>query len=123
MSHPISISPTERVVHARRRMLDEDIGRMPVIDDMQLIGIITESNIARAMRAFRDLVPGRQHDGRIKNLIVGDIMSVNVKFVRTDTPLSGVINLMLKEDIGGVPVLNLRDELVGMITRRGIIRC
>ncbi|MCD5409228.1 MAG: CBS domain-containing protein [Methanocellales archaeon] len=122
MSHPISISPTERVVHARRRMLDEDIGRMPVIEDMQLVGIIAESDIARAMRAFRELVPGHQQNSRIKNLIVGDIMSVNVKFVRTDTPLSEAIDLMLKEDVGGVPILNFKDELVGMVTRRDIIR-
>ncbi|ATZ61312.2 MAG: CBS domain-containing protein [Methanosarcinales archaeon Met12] len=122
MSDPISVSPSERVVHVRRRMLDEDIGRMLVIEDMQLVGIITESDIARAMRTFRDLVPGHQQDSRIKNLLVSDIMSVNVKFIRTDTPLSDAIDLMLKENIGGLPVLNIRDGLVGMVTRRDIIR-
>jgi len=29
---------------------------------------------------------------------------------------------MLDKNIGGVPVLNLNDELVGIVSRRGIIR-
>jgi len=33
-----------------------------------------------------------------------------------------VISTLLKENIGGVPVLNLKDELVGIVSRRGIIR-
>jgi CBS domain-containing protein len=122
MKEPIITSPSERVAHVWRRMLDEDIGRMPVIENSQLVGIITESDIARAMEAFRHLVPGHQQDSRIRNLVVGDVMSVNVKFVLTNTPVSEVIGLMLKEDICGVPVLNDRDELVGIITRRDVIR-
>ncbi|MDP2844634.1 MAG: CBS domain-containing protein, partial [Candidatus Methanoperedens sp.] len=42
--------------------------------------------------------------------------------VRTNTPIPEVISLILNENIGGVPVLNLNDEMVGVISRRGIIR-
>ncbi|MBU4222051.1 MAG: CBS domain-containing protein, partial [Euryarchaeota archaeon] len=42
--------------------------------------------------------------------------------VRTNTPISEVVSLILKENIGGVPVLNLRDEMVGVISRRAIIK-
>ncbi|MDI6902996.1 MAG: CBS domain-containing protein [Methanocellales archaeon] len=121
MNAPITASPNDRVVHVRRRMLDEDIGRMPVVDEGQLVGMITERDIARAMRAFRDIVPEKHQDSRIKNLIVGDVMAMNVKTVRTNAPLADVIDVMLREDIGGVPVLNLKDDLVGIITRRDII--
>jgi len=122
MKEPISVSPGDRVAHARRVMLDNDIGRLPVVENTDLVGIITERDVARAMKNFRALVPDNQQDERIRNLIVGDIMKRNVKFVRTNTTISEVISLMLKENIGGVPVLNLRDELVGVISRRGIIR-
>lgn len=122
MKEPISVSPADRVSHARRIMLDNDIGRLPVIENSDVVGIITERDVARAMMNFRALVPDNQQDERIRNLIVEDIMSRNVKTVRTNTPISEVITLMLDENIGGVPVLNLRDEIVGVISRRGIIR-
>lgn len=118
---PVTASTGDRVVHIRRLMLDKNVGRVPVMDGLSLVGIVTEKDIAKAMRAFRDMVSGNQQESRIKNLIVEDIMSKNVKYVMTNTPLTEVVELMLRENIGGVPVLNLKEELVGMISRRSII--
>lgn len=122
MKEPISISVNDRVAHARRIMLDNDIGRLPVTENGDLVGIITEKDVARAMMNFRTLVPDNQQDERIRNLIVGDIMTQNVRSARTNTPIAEVVSLLLGENIGGVPVLNLKDEMVGVISRRGIIR-
>ncbi len=122
MKEAISVSPGERVAHARRLMLDKDIGRLPVIENGIVAGIITERDVANGMMNFRNLVPDNQQDERIRNLIVSDIMTHNVKTVRTNTPISEVISLILNENIGGVPVLNLRDEMVGIISRRSIIK-
>ncbi len=122
MKEPIAVSPGERVAHARRLLLDKDIGRLPVVANGDLVGIITERDVANSMMNFRTLVPDNQQDERIRNLIVADIMTQNVKSVRTNTPISEIISLMLNENIGGVPVLNLKEELVGVISRRGIIR-
>ncbi len=122
MKEAISVSPGERVAHARRLMLDKDIGRLPIIENGIVSGIITERDVANGMMNFRNLVPDNQQDERIRNLIVSDIMTHNVKTVRTNTPISEVISLILNENIGGVPVLNLRDEMVGIISRRSIIK-
>ncbi|MBU3967672.1 MAG: CBS domain-containing protein [Euryarchaeota archaeon] len=122
MKDAVSVTPGERVAHARRLMLDKDIGRLPVIENGIVAGIITERDVANAMMNFRDLVPDNHQDERIRNLIVADIMTNNVKIVRTNTPISEVVSLILNENIGGVPVLNLRDEMVGIISRRSIIK-
>lgn len=122
MNDAIFVSPGERVAHARRLMIDNDIGRLPVVENNDLVGIITEKDVAKALMNFRNLVPDNQQDERIRNLIVRDIMTRDVISVRTNTPITGVISLMLTKNIGGVPVLNLKDELVGVISRRGIIR-
>ncbi len=122
MKEPITVSPNDRVSHARRVMLDNDIGRLPVVENSDVVGIITERDVAKAMMSFRALVPDNQQDERIRNLIVADIMKHNVISVKTNTPISEVISLMLSKNIGGVPVLNLRNEITGVISRRGIIR-
>jgi CBS domain-containing protein len=122
MKEPITVSPADRVSHARRIMLDKDIGRLPIVENNDIVGIITEKDVAKAMMNFRAIVPDNQQDERIRNLIVGDIMTRNVKTVRTNTPIMEVISILLEDNIGGVPVLNLKDELVGIVSRRGIIR-
>ncbi|WP_406660289.1 CBS domain-containing protein [Methanolobus sp. ZRKC3] len=118
---PIIASPGDRVIHVRRLMLDNNIGRVPVIEDDKLVGMITEKDIAKAMRAFRDVVEGSKQDSRIKNLIVADIMKMGVKTVYTNTPASDVAKMMVEEDIGAIPVLNLEEEMVGIVTRRNIV--
>jgi len=119
---PITVSPGDRVSHARRIMLDNGIGRLPIVENGDIVGIITERDVARAMMNFRSLVPDNQQDERIRNLIVNDIMTRNVISVRTNTPITEVVSTLLNKNIGGVPVLNLKDEMVGIISRREIIK-
>ncbi len=121
MNKPVTAAPGDRVVHVRRMMMDQDIGRLPVVEDYQLVGIITEKDIAKAMRAIRDLVPANQQDTRIKSLLTADIMNRGVKTVYTNSNIVEVVNLMLKHGYGGIPVLNLDGDLVGFITRRDIV--
>ncbi len=118
---PIVASPGDRVSHIRHLILDNDIGRLPVMDNGKLVGIVTEKDVAKAMRAFRDVVSGNQQDSRIKNLIVEDIMTRGVKTVYSNTSASDVVKMMIEEKISGVPVLNLENEMVGFITRRSVV--
>ena len=122
MRVPLTVNPNDRLVHARRMMLDRDVGRLPVVESGRLVGIISERDIARSMRAFRDLndTASKQY-ARIFNILVSDVMTHDAQYVYVDTPLEEVKKIILEEDRGGLPVLNHREEVVGMITRRSIL--
>ncbi len=122
MRVPLTVNPNDRLVHARRMMLDRDVGRLPVVEGGRLVGIISERDIARSLRAFRDLndTASKQY-ARIYNILVSDVMTHDVQYVYVDTPLEEVKRIILEEDRGGLPVLNHREEVVGMITRRSIL--
>lgn len=122
MRVPLTVNPNDRLVHARRMMLDRDVGRVPVVESGRLVGIISERDIARSLRAFRDLndTASKQY-ARIFNILVSDVMTHDAQYVYVDTPLEEVKKIILEEDRGGLPVLNHREEVVGMITRRSIL--
>ncbi len=122
MRYPLTANPNDRLVHARRTILDRDVGRLPVVEAGRLVGILTEGDVAKALRAFRDLndTASKQHT-RIYNILVSDVMTHDVKYVYTDTPLEEVKSIILSDNIGGLPVLNHREEVAGMITRRSIL--
>jgi len=92
------------------------------VESGRLVGIISERDIARSLRAFRDLndTASKQY-ARIFNILVSDVMTHDVQYVYVDTPLEEVKKIILEEDRGGLPVLNRREEVVGMITRRSIL--
>ncbi len=118
MRTPLTATPSDRLIHVRRVMLDRDVGRLPVMENGKLVGIVSERDVAKSLRAFRDLVQGGQQESRVKNLLVSDVMSRGVKSIFVDTPLEEARKMMLEEDLGGMPVLNQKNELVGMLTRR-----
>jgi len=116
----ITIEADERVVHLRRRMLDDGITRFIVTDQGKYIGIVTETDVAVAMRKFRESIRDQHQDHRIRNLIIRDIMTSPLVSVDTTASVVAVVDLMLKKNISSVPVMD-KGKLSGIITRRSLV--
>lgn len=118
---PITIGPLERLVHARRIIIDEGIGRLPVMEDDELEGILTAKDIARSMISFRKVVPDKYKPARIRNLLVEDIMTQNVKTVSESASIEDVSTIMLENNFSGLPVMD-NDDLTGIITKTDLMK-
>jgi CBS domain-containing protein len=114
---PITVSPGDRVIHARKLLLEEDLIGLPVVEGGELVGMVTIRDIAMRLAAFQEVVPDRYKSERIRNLIVEDIMAQPAVSTRTDARLSEVAKLMFERRFSSLPVLNLQGELVGLITK------
>ena len=117
----ISISSTERIIHARRKMLESHVGRLPVVDDGELVGMVTSKDLMRAFIEFRKSVPEKYQKSQIKELLVEDIMSINPTFVSKDMSITEVSNIIMKTGFNGLPVVE-NDEVVGIITQTDILQ-
>ena len=104
----ITIEAEERVVHLRRRMLDDGINRFIVSEHDKYTGIVTETDVAIAMRRFREAVENNHQDRRIRNLLVKDIMSSPLVSVERTATVSDVVALMLKKNISSLPVMRFQ---------------
>ena len=72
----ISISADDRLVHARKVIMDSGVGRLLLTEDNELAGIITSKDIAKAFVSFRKHTPDKYQSSQIKELIAGDYMSI-----------------------------------------------
>lgn len=54
-------------------------------------------------------------------IVAKDIMTKDVKTVNEDTPISDVIEILVANNISGVPVLNDDGKIVGIITEADLI--
>lgn len=116
-SSPRTISPYDRVIHARRLLLDEDLISLPVLDGNRLVGIVTMRDVAIFFATFQEEVPDKHKSERIRSLLVEGIMAKPVVTTHTDARLCDVARDMFKRRFSSMPVLNLRDEFVGLITK------
>ena len=116
----VTIEANERVVHLRRRMLDDNITRFIVTEHERFTGIVTETDVAVAMRKFRESVDDNHQDHRIRNLLVKDIMSAPLLSVERTANVSDVVDTMVKKNISSIAVMD-KGKLYGMITRRSLV--
>lgn len=116
----LTIEADERVVHLRRRMLDDNINRFVVTEHEKYTGIVTETDVAIAMREFRKQVDDNHQDHRIRNLLVKDIMSAPLISVERTAKVADTIALMLKKNISSLPVMD-KGKLAGVVTRRSLV--
>ncbi|HVP96650.1 CBS domain-containing protein [Methanoregula sp.] len=117
----VTIDAEERVVHLRRRMLDDAISRFVVTANDKITGIVTETDVAIAMRKFREAVKEHHQDHQIRNLLVRDIMSAPLISVGADVGYRQVVDLMVSKNISTVPILE-KGKLAGLVTRRSLVR-
>lgn len=118
---PVVVSSQDRLVHARRMIFDEDVGRLLVMEDDELEGIVTAKDIANSMISFRKIVPDKYKPARIRNLLVEDIMTQNVKTVSGDASIEEVSSIMVENDFSGLPVVE-NGNVVGVITKTDLMK-
>ena len=58
----------------------------------------------------------------LESILLKDIMSQNVISVKKDTPLKELMELFLKNEISGVPVVDEDDFAIGIVSKSDIIR-
>ena len=115
------VSPAERLVHARRLMKEAHVGRLPVVDDDNLAGMVTSKDLMRAFIDFRKNVPEKYQKSQIKEVLVEDIMSSNPTFTSKDATISEVAKIMMETGFNGLPVVE-DEKVVGIITQTDILR-
>jgi len=120
MEDAVTIEADERVVHLRRRMMDDNITRFVVTENGKMTGIVTETDVAIAMRKFREAVTGKHQDHRIRNLLVKDIMSSPIISTDRTAKVTDIVDMMLKKNISSIPVAE-KGRLIGMVTRRSLV--
>jgi CBS domain-containing protein len=112
----VTISPNDTLMHARNTMLRYGIGRLVVVEDGLVKGIITLTDIMYSVS-----LPELYYKPLI-DILVKDVMTPNPVTVKEETSLKEACQIMLKYNIGGLPVVNDEGVLVGIFTRTDALR-
>jgi CBS domain-containing protein len=100
------IHPDATVFDALKKMAENNIGSLVVLDDGKLVGIITERHYAREI-----VLKGRTSRGTL----VQDIMSTEVICARPDQPVDECMAVMTAKGVRHLPVLE-HGQLVGIVS-------
>ena len=97
----------------------DDFNGYPVEEDGQVIGIVTKFDILKCFAFTPSQMLPRYHE--LMNRRVGDVMTPEFIYVRPDTRLTRVLQLMVEHRIRSIIVLDGTQRLVGIIAREDVI--
>ncbi|GAY73311.1 CBS domain-containing protein [Lentilactobacillus kosonis] len=115
-----TVTPDTKISVAISKMKEQDIHRLPVINDGQLAGIITQHDIERATPSSATSLSIYEMNYLLNQMTVADVMSKDVETINENEFLEDAIYVMRQAQIGVLPVME-GDELVGIITNNDIL--
>jgi predicted transcriptional regulator len=116
-----SVGPGERLVHARRLLLDNDIARLPVLEGGKVTGIIAEHEIATAFAGFKN-ADAHVQKANIRDLEVGPYMRRKVVTGKPDMTAKQAAQAMMDNHVGALMVVDKGGVVQGIVTRTDLIR-
>jgi CBS domain-containing protein len=103
---PITININSDVKEATRLLSYHNIGRLLVIKEGNLVGIVTDG----------DLMIEHERETPIK-----DFMSENLILINENQTIKDASQILAEHQISGLPVVNNQIDLIGIITVEDIV--
>ena len=123
----ITINPELHVERAWEIMERQRVHHLPVVKNAQLVGIVTQGDLKRAL--FRTpLSVSAPPEGRTPpakspgDLSVASIMTKTVHTAKPNEPLLSVAQRVLSAHIGSVPVVDDANAVVGIVTKTDLVK-
>lgn len=111
---PVTIRKSRSIQLAMRRLIDNKIGSLVVVDkNSDPIGIITERDIFHLAFRFR---------GDMMDMKVGDNITGKLVVGSPDDGIDQVAEVLTSNRIRHLPIINDKDKLCGIISKGDIIR-
>ena len=134
----ITIKKEASIEKLSELLLKNKISGVPVVDDDgKMVGIATEGDLIirdsdlhfpryfKLLDSIIYLESLNKFKSNLKKYLgakVEDVMTAKVRTVRENTPVSEIANIMIRNNVNRVPVLNRKGDLVGIITRADIVK-
>jgi CBS domain-containing protein len=119
-----TIEPHEKIAIALHKFRDYHIGRLPVVNDENIVGMITVHDVVTRMilPKQRALPEDVLHEKTpVWDLPVEGIMTNPVVTSSIDALLQDVINKMVRYRISGIPIVDQSSILKGIVTKKDIL--
>ncbi len=107
-----SIHPKASILDALKIMSRRDVGALPVVDELGLVGIISERDFVHVIAKLEQCEIERKIDR---------YMNKNVITVTPETSLEECMTIMAEKKVRHLPVLD-KKEMIGLISYGDVIR-
>jgi acetoin utilization protein AcuB len=121
-TEPVTVDADDTMERAVHLFMDRNPSLLPVVSEGKLVGIITHRDLKRSGLSEESWLDPLKIPKEISQLRVEAIMSRTPVAVPPDYTVEETSELLLDRKIPGCPVLDSKGRLVGIITKRDLLR-
>jgi acetoin utilization protein AcuB len=120
-SDVVTIRPDTTLPEAHKLMIDEEIRRLPVVDnENRLLGIVTIGDVRSAEPSPATSLSIWEMNYLLAALKIDKIMTRNPKTISPDSTIGEAARMMLENRISGLPVVDDHNHVIGILTESDI---
>lgn len=131
------VEPWTTVAQVLRVMVDYDVAGVAVVENDEIVGMITESDVVQRQAdvdaptpvPFLDAIfvadAGQPYEEEVRRALAIDarmLMSSPVTSIRADATLEEIATVMIDLDRHVLPVVDASGRYVGIVSRRDLVR-
>jgi acetoin utilization protein AcuB len=121
--NPRTIRSSDSVGEALEALQSMQIRHLPVVDaEGNLVGMLSDRDLGPLMRTYAEVSQAEPSVVPFSLRRVAELMSSDVVSVEMDADLREVIDTLLEERVGAVPVLDGDGDIAGIISYVDILR-
>ena len=117
-----TIEPGTNVPEAHRIMTQNNIRRLPVLDGDKLVGIVTRGDVRGAEASDATSLSIWELNYLLSRLEISKVMTKRPITISAESTIREAAQTMLDNKISGLPVVDERGKVVGIITESDIFR-
>ncbi len=121
-SDVLTIDEDTSMMKASEIMRENNIRRLPVMHKGKLVGIVTDRDIKEASPSKATTLDVHELYYLLSELKIKDIMSTHVFTISPEETVEKAAVKMLEHHISGLPVVNDKGKVVGLITQWDIFK-
>ena len=118
---PLVMTAEETIGQAEDLMTENQIRQLPVVDGSVLLGIVTDRDLRSFLAGPSLLDPAER--AKALRTPVREIMTNEPLTLGPEDDLRDAVELLIDEKVGGIPVVDQTEGLVGIVTYVDVLRC
>lgn len=117
-----TVTSDVKITDAVDIMEEHDFHRLPVVENNKFIGLLTEELIAESSPSKVTSLSIYEMNYLFDRVLVEDLMKKDVLTISEDIHIEEAALLMADKDITVLPVINDKNEVIGIITHKDIFK-
>lgn len=113
MKEPIHVDKDQRLSHAVDLFKKYTVARLPVLDEGELVGIITQRDVMKKIGYFKE-------DLKVSTYHISTCMTKDPFVLHPSDPVEKAVELFCDKHISGIPIVH--EGLVGMVTKLDLMK-